>query len=91
MNDRKTRISPAQCRAGRALVGWSQTILADRANMSRKTVADLELMRRVLSRRSALAIRDALESAGVHFADQDGVSIGKSTPAPIAPTFAPPP
>jgi transcriptional regulator with XRE-family HTH domain len=68
-------ITPSQCRAGRALVEMDQSVLANRANVSRNVIIDFEKGRRVPGKNILAAIRVALESAGVEFidADQPGV------------------
>jgi transcriptional regulator with XRE-family HTH domain len=35
-------MTPAHCRAARALLGWSQNDLASKAGVSRSTIADFE-------------------------------------------------
>jgi transcriptional regulator with XRE-family HTH domain len=66
-------VSAAQCRAARALLQWSQDVLAIRAGVARKTVADFERSNRTLHRRTRLEITVALEAAGVRFIwDADG-------------------
>ena len=57
--------SPAQCRAARGLLDWTQEHLADVAGVSRSTVRDFEKGRHDLSRASAAQITGALEQAGV--------------------------
>jgi DNA-binding XRE family transcriptional regulator len=64
-------MTPAQCRAARAMLQWSQTELAKRAKVARKTVADFEQEIRQLRRRSREAITEAIEAAGVHFVWHD--------------------
>ena len=64
---RRPVASPAQCRAARALLRWTQDRLAERAAVARKTVADFELGNRSLHRRTRLDITIALEAAGVEF------------------------
>jgi DNA-binding XRE family transcriptional regulator len=59
--------SAAQCRAARALLDWTQTTLAQRAGVARKTIADFELSRRTLHRRTMIDITAALEAAGIEF------------------------
>lgn len=61
-----------QCRAGRALLRWSQRDLADRADVTKQTVANLEQDLRKLHSHTVLAIRKALENGGVEFLDSDG-------------------
>jgi DNA-binding XRE family transcriptional regulator len=66
------QITPAQCRAARGMLQWSQTELARRAKVARKTVADFEQEIRKLRRRSREAITETIERAGVHFIWDDG-------------------
>ena len=60
-------ITPAQIRAARALLGWSQSTLAEKAGVSRNALNNLE--REVVGpRRSTVkAIQQALEQAGIEF------------------------
>ena len=64
-------ISPAQCRAARALLGWTQAELAARAEVSPGTVRGFECGRHDPHRATAAALRRALEEAGVAFLDPD--------------------
>ncbi|MFM2041746.1 MAG: hypothetical protein RLY86_322 [Pseudomonadota bacterium] len=59
-------VTPRQIRAARALLGWSQQDLADRAVVSKNTVQRLEAGKAVGSD-SYLAIWKTLESAGMEF------------------------
>lgn len=59
--------SPAQCRAARALLNWTQAALADHAGVARKTVADFELATRTLHIRTRRDITATLEAAGIEF------------------------
>lgn len=63
---------PEQVRAGRALLDWSQGRLAESAGVSLSTVKDFEAGRRQPVRHNALAIRAALEAAGVKFITENG-------------------
>lgn len=65
-------ISAPQCRAARGLLAWSQTRLATAAGIGLSTVRDLETERRAVSAGMAVAIRAALERAGVVFLDPNG-------------------
>jgi len=65
-------ITPAQCRAGRALVELDQAELAERANVSRNVVVDFEKGRRTPTSNNLAAIRAALEVAGVEFIAENG-------------------
>jgi transcriptional regulator with XRE-family HTH domain len=67
-----TRIDPRQCRAARALVGWSQPQLAEACGLGLSTVVDFERVRRDVSSDAALRMRVALERAGVEFIDENG-------------------
>jgi ribosome-binding protein aMBF1 (putative translation factor) len=62
-------ISPEQCRAARAWLGWSQTELAQRARVGLSSVKDFERG----SRRTLPAIKSqiqrVLEEVGVVFSD----------------------
>jgi transcriptional regulator with XRE-family HTH domain len=60
-------LTPAQSRAARALVDWSQERLAEGSNLSESTVRDFEKGRRVPATNNLIAIRRALEEAGVEF------------------------
>jgi len=61
-------LTPAQCRAARALLGWSQEELVERAGVSKKTIADLERGATQLPRTQTLAqITKAFEAAGIEF------------------------
>lgn len=59
--------SPAQCRAARALLNWTQAMLAERAGVARKTIADFELATRTLHIRTRRDITATLEAAGIEF------------------------
>jgi transcriptional regulator with XRE-family HTH domain len=60
-------LTPAQSRAARALVDWSQERLAEASNLSESTIRDFEKGRRVPATNNLIAIRRALEDAGVEF------------------------
>ena len=65
-------MSPAQCRAGRALLEITQTQLAASAGLGLSTVVDFEKERRPVSSESVETIRRALLYAGVEFIDENG-------------------
>jgi len=60
-------IIPAQFRAGRALIGWSQEQLADAAEVGLGSVRDTESQKRPADSSAANAMRLALENEGVVF------------------------
>lgn len=70
--------SPAQCRAARALLNWTQATLAERAGVARKTIADFELATRTLHIRTRRDITSTLETAGIEFtwSDENGAGHG---------------
>ncbi|BCG86609.1 hypothetical protein MesoLj113c_27190 [Mesorhizobium sp. 113-3-9] len=62
-----TQLTVEQCRAARALVDWSQARLGAKAQVSEGTVRDFEKSKRVPSGDMLVAMRSALERAGVAF------------------------
>ena len=56
-----------QCRAARHLLGWSAGQLGARALHAAATVRNLEAGRHRPQRATILALREALESAGIEF------------------------
>ncbi|MBN9018458.1 MAG: transcriptional regulator [Rhizobiales bacterium] len=65
-------MTPAQCRAARALINWTQPRLAEAAALGLSTVVDFERERRAVSTEATTAIQRALEAAGVIFVDANG-------------------
>jgi DNA-binding transcriptional regulator YiaG len=72
MSTKIVEMTPAQCRAARALLDMSQTQVAELANLGLSTVVDFERKRRQVSEVSMKAILDALKQAGVIFIDENG-------------------
>jgi len=60
-------MTPAQCRAARALIEMTQGQLAERADVGLSTVVDFEKERRKVAEPSIAAIRTALEGQGIEF------------------------
>ena len=58
-------ITAAQCRAARALLGWSQDQLAVASNVAKATIATFETGKRTPYERTLIDMRKALEEAGV--------------------------
>jgi transcriptional regulator with XRE-family HTH domain len=70
-------IDPAQLRAARGLLGWSQQALAQRCDMDVNTVKNFEQGRSNPGRSTLIAWRNAFASAGVMFlSDEDGYGPG---------------
>lgn len=69
-------MTPAQCRAARALIDWSQKQLAEAARVGVVTVRQFE-GGKVAPRNATLEVlRRALEEAGVEFIPEDGSGAG---------------
>ena len=69
-------MQPAQIRAARGLLDWSQSRLAEAAGVSLSTVKDFEAGRRQPVPNNLTAIRAALEAAGVEFIPENGGCAG---------------
>jgi transcriptional regulator with XRE-family HTH domain len=65
-------MTPAQCRAARALLDITQSQLAHAARLGLSTVVDFEKERRSVSEQAVKAIQTALQRAGIEFTDGDG-------------------
>jgi hypothetical protein len=67
-------LSSAQIRAGRSLIRWTAEDLASASALSVATIRRAELKQdaTTLTTANDLAIRRALESAGVEFIDENG-------------------
>lgn len=59
--------SPAQLRAARALLGWTQEELHARTGLARRTLWSVENSERPPSRKTVMLLTRTLERAGVHF------------------------
>lgn len=74
-------MSPEQCRAARAWLGWSQHVLAKKASVGVSTVKDFENHNRKPIANNLNAIREALEKAGVELLfGPNGEPIGMKRP-----------
>ena len=60
-------MTPAQCRAARALLDWSQLDLVERSGVTQKTITDFERGSTRPYRRTLDAIVAAFEAAGIEF------------------------
>jgi transcriptional regulator with XRE-family HTH domain len=66
-----------QCRAARALLKWSQTLLAESSGVALSTVAEFEIDKREPRDDNLTAIRRTLEDAGVEFISaKNGKGVG---------------
>ena len=68
----------SQIRAARALLGWSQTILARAAGIGLSTLQRIEQGKGVVKGNfdTVLKIQKALENAGIRFSEDDSGELG---------------
>jgi transcriptional regulator with XRE-family HTH domain len=69
-------MTPAQCRAARALLDWSQQQLADAARVGNATIRNFESGRSSPQNATLEVLRRALEAAGVEFIPENGTGAG---------------
>ena len=69
-------LSPEQCRGARAMLNISREALAERAQVSARTVAEFERGARQPIPLILNAFRRALEDAGIEFIDGNGGGAG---------------
>jgi predicted transcriptional regulator len=65
-------LTPAQCRAARGLIDWSQSDLAQHAGVGIVTIRQLEADVHAPRRSTLDVVRRALEAAGVEFIAENG-------------------
>lgn len=85
MENESVPISPAQLKAARALLGWSQADLARASQLAPSTVADFERGQRTPVANNLSAMRAALEGGGVQFR-AGGAVVGPTRTATTVPT-----
>jgi len=69
-------ITPAQCRAARGLLNWTQPDLARAANVGTTTVRQFEVSGAMPRPATLTVIRLAFEAAGVEFIPENGGGAG---------------
>ncbi|NIA71114.1 helix-turn-helix transcriptional regulator [Pelagibius litoralis] len=69
-------MTPAQCRAARGLLDWTQQDLAKVSEVSLTTVRNFERGARQPIRANLAALRTAFEAAGIVFVEANGGGIG---------------
>ncbi|MFC7050387.1 helix-turn-helix transcriptional regulator [Emcibacter nanhaiensis] len=62
-----TDITPAQCRAARSMLNWSQADLAKAASVATKTISDFEKGAKNPRPAIMVVIKQAFEAAGLIF------------------------
>jgi transcriptional regulator with XRE-family HTH domain len=89
--------SPAQCRAARALLNWSQEELVARAAVSKKTIADFERGATQPRAQTLAQITQAFKVAGIKFVkysraknavEKDGAGVILESHPKCAPPYA---
>jgi DNA-binding transcriptional regulator YiaG len=76
-------LTSAQCRGARALLNMTQPELARAASLGLSTIVDFERSRRDVSGEAIIAMRRALESAGVEFIAENGGGPGVRLKKPL--------
>jgi hypothetical protein len=78
VNMKSVMLTSAQLRAARALIRWSAEDLARSSSVGVATIRRAELSREALAMTASnnLALRRALENAGVQFIDENGGGAG---------------
>lgn len=64
--------SAAQIRAARGLLGWSQTLLAERAGISRRTLTAIESGGSTVTPDKVSSVQAVLVEAGLEFVGTEG-------------------
>ncbi|MDI4237771.1 helix-turn-helix transcriptional regulator [Bradyrhizobium sp. Arg237L] len=79
MVNKEPLLSPAQVRAARSWLSWSQDELSTRAAVSQKSIARLELGRSVPHAGTLTKIQHAFENAGIEFLYRGMIATGINT------------
>jgi len=74
--------TPAQFKAARALLGWSQGRLAEAAGLSAPSVKRLELEHMSVSDETVSKAQAALEAVGIAFIGTTGANLKRKQPTP---------
>jgi transcriptional regulator with XRE-family HTH domain len=84
-------ITPAECKAARKLMGWSQPKLAEMLFVPGTVIGEFERRRRLSPSLNLRKLRGIFEAAGIEFTDgEPGVKL-KAKPTVIRATWDPPP
>nr|WP_284311050.1 helix-turn-helix transcriptional regulator [Labrys miyagiensis] len=69
-------MTPAQCRAARALLDWSQQQLSEAANVGNATIRNFESGKSSPQNATLVVLMNAFENAGVIFVAENGEGPG---------------
>lgn len=76
VHDRVLPMSPAECRAARAFLDWSQSALAENAGIGVSTLRKFELGITVMTRNNMRAVTEAFDRGGVWILDRNDCGPG---------------
>ena len=76
MPDPQSILTAAQCRAARAMVGWSAERLSQASSVDLQTLRDFEVRFRRPDEKTLRRLRITLEAAGVMFVPENGRGAG---------------
>jgi transcriptional regulator with XRE-family HTH domain len=82
-------LSPAQCRAGRALLNWTQEDLVRHSKITKKTVADFERGATQPRTQTLAQITAAFEAAGIEFLNGSAPGVRLKSDLNSSPTKLP--
>lgn len=72
-------LTPAECRVGRALLGWSLDTFAEKAGLDRQTIFRFEHERQEAGPVTAVKLRRALDEGGVEFGEDGWIRLRPAT------------
>jgi transcriptional regulator with XRE-family HTH domain len=77
-------ITPEQCRAARALLGWSQDELENSSRVSKKTIAEFEREAQIPYDKTLREIEMAFLANGILLINENGGGVGVRKARPVA-------
>jgi transcriptional regulator with XRE-family HTH domain len=77
-------ITPEQCRAARALLGWSQDDLENSSRVSKKTIAEFEREAQIPYDKTLREIEMAFRANGILLISENGGGVGVRKERPVA-------
>jgi transcriptional regulator with XRE-family HTH domain len=81
---REMIITPDQCRAARALLGWSQDDLENSSHVSKKTIAEFEREAQIPYEKNLREIEIAFRANGILLIKENGGGVGVRKDRPVA-------